>query len=58
MSGILEDMKVVKLSSHKYVHNVETESDKTKLVDMSVEKDYIEIDEINKNDDEALTGVD
>ena len=42
MSDIEEDLKVGKSSSHKYVDNVETESDKSNLVDMRGEKDSIE----------------
>ena len=52
MSDIIEDLKVGKFSSHKYVGNVETESDKTNLVDMIDEKDSVERDEISKNDEE------
>ena len=48
MSDIVEDLKVVKLSSHKYVDNVETESDKRNLVEMSDEKDSVKIDDISK----------
>ena len=58
MSDIEEDLKVGKSSSHKYVDNVETESDKTNLVDMSDEKDSVERDEISKNDDVTLGDVD
>ena len=58
MSDTVEDLKVGTFSSHKYVDNVETESYKRNLVDMSDEKDYIEIDEISKNDDVTLTDVD
>ena len=47
-----------KLSSHKYVDNVETESDKRNLVDMSYEKDSVEIYEISKNYDVKLNDVD
>ena len=39
-----------KSSSHKYLDNVRTESDKINQVDMSDDKDYSEIDEISKND--------
>ena len=38
--------------------NVETESDKINLVDMSDEKDYVEIYEISKNNDVTLTDID
>ena len=55
MSYIVEDLKVGKLSSHKYVDNVETEPDKRNLVDISDEKEYIERDEISKNDDVTFT---
>ena len=58
MSDIVEDLKMGKMSSHKYVDNVETESDKINLVDMSDEKDSVERDEISKNDDVTLTDVD
>ena len=47
-----------KFSSHKYVDNVETESDKKILVDMRDEKQSVERDEISKNDDITLTEVD
>ena len=40
MSDIVEDLKVEKLSSHNYVDNFETESNK-KMVDMSDEKDSV-----------------
>ena len=58
MSDIVEDLKVGKLSSHKYVDNVETYRDKRNQVDMSGERDYLERDEISKNDDVTLTDVD
>ena len=58
MSDILEDFKVVKMGSHKYVDNVETESEKKNLVDISDENDYVERDDINKNYDVTLTDVD
>ena len=58
VSDVVEALKVVKPSSHKYVDNVETESDKNILVDMSDEKDSVEIDEIHKNDYLTLTDVD
>ena len=48
MSDIVEDFKVGKLSSHKYVNNVETESDRRNLVEISDEKDSIERDDISK----------
>ena len=38
VSYIVEDLKMGKLSLHKYVENVETESDKRNLMDMSDEK--------------------
>ena len=47
-----------KLSSHRYVDNVEIESDKINLVDMSDEKEPAERNEISKNDEETLTDVD
>ena len=55
MSYIVEDLKVGKLSSHKYVDNVETEPDKRNLVDISDEKESIERDEISKNDHVRFT---
>ena len=57
VSYILEDLKVGKSSSHKYVDNVDTESDKINLVDMSDEKDSAERVEIIKNDEETLADV-
>ena len=50
VSDIIEDLKVGKSSSHKYLDNVRTESDKINQVDMSDDKDYSEIYEISKND--------
>ena len=41
VSNIAEDLKLGKLSSHKYVDNVETESDKRNLMNMSDEKDDV-----------------
>ena len=38
VSDIVEDLKVGKLSSGKYVDNIETESNKNNMVDMSDEK--------------------
>ena len=58
VSDIVEDLKVGNFSSHKYVDNVDIEYDKRNLVDMSDEKDYVEIDGISKNDDVTLTDVD
>ena len=58
VSDIVEDLKVGKLSSHRYVDNVETESDKRNLVDMSDEKGSVERYDISKNDDKTLTDVD
>ena len=58
VSDTVEDLKVRKFSQHKYVGNVETESDKINLVDMSDEKDYVEIYEISKNGDVTLTDID
>ena len=55
---IVEDLKVGKLSLHKYLDNVETGSDKTNLVDISEEKDSVEGDAIHKNDNVTLTDVD
>ena len=50
VSGIIEDLKVRKLSLHKYVDYFETESDKGNMVDMSDDKDSAERDEISRND--------
>ena len=47
-----------KLSSHKYVDNVDTESDKKNHVDMSDYRDSTERYGIGKNDEETLTDVD
>ena len=58
MSDIVEDLKMGKMSSHKYVDNVETESDKINLVDMSDEKESVERYDISKKDEETLTDVD
>ena len=58
MSDIVEDLKVGKLSSHKYVDNVETESDKINMVDMSDGKNSSERYDISKNYEETLTDVD
>ena len=55
---IVEDLKVGKLSLHKYLDNVETGSDKTNLVDISEEKDSVEGDAIHKNDNVTLTDDD
>ena len=41
VSDIVEDLKVGKLSSHKYVDNVETESDKNNMVDMIDESNLL-----------------
>ena len=40
VSDFIEDLKVGKLSLHKYVDNVETESDKINMVDISDDKEY------------------
>ena len=53
ISDGIEDLKVVKLSSHKYVGNVETES-----VDMSDDNYSTERYDISKYDGETLTDVD
>ena len=58
MSDIIEDLKVGKFSSHKYVGHVETESDKRNRLNMSDEKESVDRYEISKNDDETLTDVD
>ena len=58
MSDIVQELKMGKLSAHKYVDNVEKEPDKINMVHMSDKKDYVEGDEISKNDDVALTDVD
>ena len=57
VSDIVEYLKVGKLSSHKYVDNVETESDKRNQVDMSDDKESAGRDRISKNDEETLTDV-
>ena len=44
VSYIIEDLKVVKLSSHKYVNNVKTESDIISLMGMNYDKDSAEIE--------------
>ena len=58
VSDVIEDFKLVKLSWHKYVDNVETESDKINQVDMRDDKDSAEREEISKNYEETLTDVD
>ena len=58
VSDIIEDLKVVKLSLHKYVDCVEIEYDKRKLVDMIYYRDSSERYETSKNDKEALTDAD
>ena len=58
MSDILEDLKLGKSSSRKYVDNVETESDLKNLVSMSDENDSVKRDGVHKNDDVKLTEVD
>ena len=58
MSDIVEDLIAGKLSSPKYVENVETEYGKTNLVNMGDEKESVERDDINKNDYVTLTDVD
>ena len=58
VSDAVDDLEVGKLSSHKYVENVETESDKINLVDMSDNKDSVERDEISKNYYVILTDAD
>ena len=58
MSGIIEDLKLGKMSSHKYVENVETEYNKRNLVDMSDDKDSFERYEISKSYGETFTDVD
>ena len=58
VSDVIEDFKVGKLSSHKYVDNVETEPDKINQVGMSDDKDSSERDDINKNGGETFTDVD
>ena len=58
MSGIIEDLKLRKMSSHKYVDNVETKYNKRNLVDMSDDKDSFERYEISKNYGETFTDVD
>ena len=58
MSDIIEDLKVGKFCLHKYADNIETESDKWNLVDMSDNKESTERDERSKNYEETLTDVD
>ena len=58
VSDILEYLIVIKLSLHKYVENVETESDFKKQVNMSDKNESVERDEINKNYDVTLAAVD
>ena len=48
MSDVIEDLKVGKFISHKYVDNVEIESDKRNQVDTSYDKDSAERYEISK----------
>ena len=48
---VIEYLKVGKSSSHNYVNNVETESDKRNQVDMSDDRDSAERYEISKNDE-------
>ena len=55
---IVEDLKVRKLSLHKYVDNVEIESDKINQVDISDDKDSAERDQISKTGEETLTDDD
>ena len=57
MSDIIEDLKVEKLSSHKYVDNFETEYDKINLVHISDDRDSVERYDISTNDEEKLTDV-
>ena len=58
VSGVIEDLKVGKLSSHQYEDNVETKYDKRNQVDIIDYKDSDERDEISRNDEETLTDVD
>ena len=58
MSDVIEDLKVVTLSLHKYVDNVETEYDKVNQVYLSDYKESTERDEIRRNHEETLTDVD
>ena len=58
VSDVIEDLKVGKLSSHKYVDNVETEYDKINMVDMSDYNYYAERYYISKNYEETFTDVD
>ena len=58
MSDVIEELKVEILSLHKYVDNVETESDKRNQVNSSDDKNSTERNEISKNDEETLTDVD
>ena len=58
MSDDIEELKVGKMSFHKYVDNVRTESDKRNQVDMSIDKESAERDDISKNDEKTLTDAD
>ena len=58
VSDVIEDLKVGKLSSHKYVDNVETELDKINQVDIIDDKDSTKRYKISRNDEEKLTDVD
>ena len=46
--AVIEDLKLGKLSSHNYLDNFETESDKRNQVDMSDDKESAERDDISK----------
>ena len=48
---VIEDLKMGKSSTHKYVTNAKTESDKRNQVDMIDDKEYAEMYEISKNDE-------
>ena len=58
VSDFIEDLKLGKLSLQKNLDNVEKESDKTPLVDISDDKDSSEGDQISKNDEETFTDFD
>ena len=58
MSDVIEDLKLGKLILHKYVENVEIESDKINQLGMSDDNDSAEIDDISKNYEETLTDID
>ena len=58
MSSVIENLKLGKLSSHRYVNNVETNSDNINQVDVSDNKDSAERNETSKNHEETLNDFD